>query len=164
MDMVLLVSRWFHLAAAIVALGGATFTLFALMPAAKATLTDEIHDALREAIRRRWAKVVHVCVALLFITGSINFAILALPPKVHPLPYHPIFGVKFFAALGVFFIASILVGSGQRFANMRRQRRRWLGILLGLGALIVLLSGVLHQVRVNQMHPAPMAEVARTGA
>jgi len=150
LNYVLLVSRWVHLASAIVALGGTAFTLFALLPAAKATLTDEVHERLREAIRARWARFVHPCIALLFVTGSINFAILAIPPKVHPIPYHPIFGVKFLAALGVFFLASILVGRGEAFPSIRARRAKWLGVILVLGAIIVMLSGVLEQVRLTQ--------------
>lgn len=156
MNFVLLLSRWVHVLSAIVALGGAAFTLFALMPAAKATLKDEDHDRLREAVRAKWAKFVHVCIALLLVTGSINFAILAIPPKIKPLPYHPIFGVKLLAALGVFFIASILVGRGQGFASIRQNRGKWLSILLVLGILIVLLSGLLSQVRMAPSQAPPV--------
>jgi hypothetical protein len=150
MNMLLLVSRWFHIAAAIVAVGGAFFTFIALMPAAKATLTDDVHDRLREAIRARWSKVVHACVAILLVTGAINFAILAIPPKVEPMPYHAIFGVKFFAALAIFFIAEALVGSAPGFAKIRAQRAKYLALLLSLAAIVVLLSGVLNQVRSSQ--------------
>jgi len=155
LDYLLLASKWLHLLAAITALGGAAFSLLALMPAAKATLSDEIHEKLREAVRARWAKFVHVSIVALLITGSINFGILAIPPKIHPLPYHPIFGVKLLAALGVFFIASILVGRGQGFPGIRNNRAKWLKILLVLGALIVLLGGVLDYVRTHQ--PVPVA-------
>jgi hypothetical protein len=157
MNFVLLISRWFHIAAAIVAVGGAAFTLFALIPAAKATLTDDVHERLREAIRSRWSKFVHACVAVLFVTGALNFAILAIPPKIEPMPYHAIFGVKFLAALAVFFIAEALVSRGPGFAKIRQQRTKWLGILLSLAALIVLLSGVLNQVRSSQ---TPKEQVA----
>jgi hypothetical protein len=124
---------------------------FALLPAAKATLTDDVHERLREAIRARWARVIHASIALLLITGSINFVILALPPKIHPIPYHPIFGVKFLAALGVFFIAEALVSRGPGFASIRANRAKWLNILLALGGLIVLLSGILNQIRTAQL-------------
>ena len=147
MDAVLLVSRWFHIAAAIIAVGGAAFTLIALIPAAKATLTDDVHERLREAIRSRWSKFVHACVAILLITGSINFVILAIPPKIEPMPYHAIFGVKLLAAFAVFFIAEALVSRSPGFAKIRQQRAKWLAILLSLAAIIVLLSGVLSQVR-----------------
>ena len=151
MNVVLLISRWIHLASAIVAIGGAVFMLFALLPAAKATLTDEVHERFREAVRARWAKFVHAAVALLLLTGSINFAILALPPKIKALPYHPIFGVKLLAAFAVFFIAEALMSRGPGFAGIRAKRAKWLGILLALGGLIVLLSGILNQVRTAQL-------------
>jgi hypothetical protein len=150
-NVVLLISRWMHLASAIVAVGGAVFMRFALIPAAKATLTDDVHERLREAVRARWAKFVHASIALLLITGSINFAILAIPPKIKPLPYHPIFGVKVLAAFAVFFIASALMSKGPGFAGIRAKRAKWLGILLALGGLIVLLSGILSQVRTAQL-------------
>ncbi|MFH1110437.1 MAG: hypothetical protein V1790_14745 [Planctomycetota bacterium] len=100
-----LISRWIHLGSVIIALGGAAFMRVALLPAAKATLDDDMHEKLREAVRVRWVKFVHAAIALLLITGSINFAILAIPPKIKPLPYHPIFGIKLLAVSAVFFIA-----------------------------------------------------------
>ncbi len=150
MDLLLLISRWFHIAAAIVAIGGAVFMRFALLPAAKATLSVEVHEKLREAVRARWARFVHAAVALLLITGSINFLLLAMPPKIEPMPYHAIFGVKLLAAFAVFFIASALISRGPAFASIRDNRGRWLIILLSLAGLIVLLSGVLAQVRTAQ--------------
>ncbi len=162
MNLLLLISRWFHIAAAIAALGGAFFALVALLPAAKATLADDVHERLREAIRARWAKVVHACVAILFITGSINFLILALPPKIKPMPYHPIFGIKFLAALAVFFIAEALVSRGPGFAKIREQRAKWLRMLLALGALIILISGNLSQIRSAQLASREAAPPAVT--
>jgi hypothetical protein len=156
-NVLLLVSRWFHLAAAIIAVGGAFYALFALMPAAKATLTDDVHERLREAIRARWARVVHACVAILFLTGAINFVILAIPPKIEPMPYHAIFGGKFLAALAVFFLAEALVSRGPGFAKIRGRRAKWLAVLLSLAALIVLLSGVLNQVRTAQRPAAAVS-------
>jgi uncharacterized membrane protein len=149
-DALLLISRWVHISAAVVALGGAVFMRFALMPAAAETLAEEVHQRLREAVRTRWAHIVHACIALLLLTGSLNFLWLALPPKIEPMPYHAIFGVKFLAAIGVFFLATVLVGRSPGLAKMRQARAKWLGVLLLLGALIVLLSGVLSQVRAGQ--------------
>lgn len=147
LNYVLLASRWLHLAAAIVAIGGAAFMRFALIPAATAALSDEAHQKLREALRARWSKVVMTSIALLLITGFYNFVVLAMPPKVDPVPYHPIFGLKFFAALGVFFIASALVGRSPGLEKMRAARAKWLSRLLVLAGIIVLISGVLMQIR-----------------
>lgn len=149
-DWVLLILRWLHVGAAIVAIGGAFFTRVALMPAARVTLDEAAHDRLREALRQRWFVVVQICIAVLLATGGINFVLLAWPPKVEPMPYHAIFGVKVLAALAVFFIASILVGRGQGLAAIRANRAKWLTILLVLAAIVVVLSGVLNRVRWNE--------------
>ena len=146
-DWLLLVSRWLHLLSAIVAIGGAAFALFALLPAAKSVLDDATHERLREAVRGRWAKIVHTCIALLLITGSLNFVLLAMPPKIDPLPYHPLFGVKFLAALGIFYIAIGLASRSPVFAKLRAARAKWLKILLILAVAVVLVSGALSQVR-----------------
>lgn len=143
----LLILRWVHIVAAIGAVGGALFMRFALLPAADAALDDEVHTKLREAVRGRWARVVHTCIALLLVTGGVNFVLFALQPNMQAIPYHPIFGVKLLAAFAVFFIASILVGRGTGFPSIRGNRARALSILIGLGVLIVLLSGLLSQIR-----------------
>jgi hypothetical protein len=149
LNYLLLVSRWIHLSAAILAIGGAAFMLLALLPSAKSTLDDEAHQRLREAVRKRWAPWVHTCIALLLITGATNFLILALPPRIKPMPYHAIFGVKFLMALGIFFLATALVGRSPGFATLRENSRTWLGAILLLAAIIVLLSGLLSQVRLS---------------
>ncbi len=147
LDLIVLTSRWLHISAAIVAIGGAFFMRFALAPAAESALTEDSHAKLREAVRARWARFVHLSIAILLITGGLNFVLLALPPKIEPMPYHAIFGIKFLLALGVFFIASILVGRGTGFQGMRQNRKLWLSVLIILAGLIVLISGVLSQVR-----------------
>ncbi len=147
LNYVLLASRWLHLAAAIVAIGGAAFMRFALIPAANAALTDEGHQKLREALRARWSKAVMICITVLLLTGFYNFFVLAVPPKVAAIPYHPIFGVKILTAFAVFFIASALVGRSPGTEKMRSERAKWLSRLLAFSAVIVLLSGVLMQIR-----------------
>lgn len=142
-------SRWIHLAAAFAAVGGVAYARIALLPSAAEVLDDDAHAKLREAIRRRWSRVVHVCIGLLLLTGGLNFVLLAILPKVEPMPYHAIFGIKFFAALAIFFLASALAGKAPGFAKMREKSGQWMVAILLLGGLIVLLSGVLNQVRLS---------------
>ena len=153
----LLILRWVHILAAMGMVGGALFMRFALLPGAKATLDDEVHTKLREAVLRRWALVVHSCIALLLITGGVNFVLFAWPPNVQAIPYHPIFGGKLLLAFAVFFVASILVGRGTGFSSIRGNRARALSILIGLGVIIVFLSGMLAQIRTGPGNnpPAP---------
>jgi len=156
-DYVLLMSRWIHLVAAIVAIGGAAFMRFALHPAAQEALDDAQHTRLREAVRKRWSRVVHICIALLLLTGAINFLILAMLPKVEPMPYHAIFTIKFMAAIAIFFLATALTGRSPAFAKLRENSRKWLGVLLALAIIVVVLSGLLSQVR---SHSTPSDETA----
>ncbi len=146
----LLISRWFHIAAFIVAIGGAAFTRFAFIPGASESLSGDAGNKLGEAVTRRWAKFVHASIVLLVLTGIFNFYTLAIRGAVEPMPYHAIFGVKLLLSVALFFIAQALVGKTAVFETMRRKRARWLTALLGLAALIVLLSGLLNQVRTTQ--------------
>lgn len=159
-DFVVLLSRWIHIMAAIVAIGGVAFQRFALLPSAMQVLSDEQHQELREAIRRRWAKVVHGSIVVLLATGALNFVLLAMPPKVEPMPYHGIFGVKFFAAMGIFFLASALSGRSPGFAHFREKSGKWLSVMLVLAAVVVFLSGILNQIRTPSTATAPPASTA----
>lgn len=159
-DPVLLFSRWLHLSAAIVAIGGVAFQRLAYLPGLSGTLPESSLTGLRDSVRKRWAPVVHACIVILLLTGGYNFVVQALPPKIEPMPYHALFGVKFLAAIAVFFIASILVGRGEGFASMRTKAKGALTGLLVLGAIIVLLSGMLNQVRSSQL-PKSAPQTAR---
>ncbi|MCH8241943.1 MAG: hypothetical protein IH897_04945 [Planctomycetes bacterium] len=145
----MLVSRWIHLAAAFTAVGGVAYARIALLPSAAEVLDDDAHAKLREAIRRRWSRVVHVCIGLLLLTGGLNFVLLALRSNMEPMPYHAIFGIKFLAAMAIFFLATALAGKAPGFAKMREKSGQWMVAILLLGGLIVLLSGVLNQVRLS---------------
>lgn len=162
-DLLVIASRWIHISAAIAAIGGAAFFRMVLIPSAEEVLDAEEHQRLREAIRRRWSRVVYACIALLLITGGTNFVFLAMRLKVGPMPYHAIFAVKFLAAMGVFFVSSALMGRSPAFAGMRADPRKWLGVLLALGALIVLLSSVLTQIRAGT-GPGPATETVNPGS
>lgn len=144
---ILLVSRWLHLSAAVIAIGGAVFTRVVLIPGANAALTDEEHERLRRIVRARWARIVYVCMGLLVVSGLLNFVLLVLTPKIEPMPYHAIFSLKLMASIGVFLIAAALAGSAPAFAKMRQAGARWLSVLLVLAALIILVSGLLNQIR-----------------
>ncbi len=134
--------RWLHIGPVIVAIGGAFFARYVIIPSMRETLSDEQREQVRSAIIRRWKRVLHICIALILISGSYNFyrsvSVLEKPPL-----YHMLFLPKFLAALGVFFIGIALVGKSEAFENMRRENKKWLGILIALAVVIVLLSGVM---------------------
>lgn len=147
-----LLSRWAHVGAAIVLVGGAVFSRFVLMPAA-AELPDDQHQALKERLRARWAKFVHAGIGLLLLSGFYNFFTQMGSHKGQPL-YHALVGVKMLLAFAAFYFASVLSGRSPKSAHFRENARKWLGVLIALTALTAGLGGVL-KVAVPAKAPAP---------
>lgn len=146
-DYLVLVSRWLHIVGAVLALGGAAFALFAWLPGTEKGLPADQRESVRNAVRRRWAPVVNLAMALLLVTGFLNFYWLVIVPKVPAMPYHALFGVKLLAAFVVFFLAAALTGQAPGFASLRANSRRWLRVVLVLGITIIFISGALNQLR-----------------
>lgn len=143
-DLPATILRIVHIGAAILAAGGAFFQLMALHPAL-AALSPEQRLPIREAVMDRWRKVVFICIALLLLSGLLNFMLFKLP-ELKPYPssikgmYHGLFGLKVIAALGSFHAASVLAlpgAKGQRYRDNAGFWLRFLAIML----LIVILAG-----------------------
>lgn len=146
-DYVVLVSRWLHIVAVVTAIGGAIFQWCALWPTVSTELSDEHRVKLLNAVRGRWARLTHISIAILVITGGLNFYLLVLQPRVEPLPYHAMFGFKLILAMIVFFLATALTGRSPAFEAMRRNPSKSLLILIVVAFFIILISGGLSQVR-----------------
>jgi uncharacterized membrane protein len=146
MEIVDLAMRWLHVGTAIVLLGGAAFQRFALLPAAQ-SLPDDAHQNLRAEVVRRWKRFVTIGILILLGTGFYNWFQTSKAPGFKST-YEMLIGIKFLLALGVFFIASVLVGRSPKFESWRKNAGSTLGVLLMLGFVIVLISGyikVAHQ-------------------
>lgn len=151
-DTIDLISRWFHVLAAMAAVGGTLFMRWALLPAA-AQLAPESRDALLQAVRARWAKVVMAAIALLLVTGLYNISRKEVAYQVSPL-YHALFGIKFLLAMGIFFLASALVGRSEAYGAIRRQAGNWLTVNLLLAVLVVCISGALRHIELSPRNAA----------
>jgi uncharacterized membrane protein len=133
------ISRWAHVGTAIVLLGGAVFSRFVLLPSA-AELSEDEQEKLRSGVLSRWKRFVHAGIALLLLSGFFNFY-RAMPLHKAEKAYHALIGIKILLALGLFFVASALVGRSSAAAAMRKNAPFWVGLLVVLGALIVAISG-----------------------
>jgi uncharacterized membrane protein len=152
--------RWMHILAAITAVGGTFFARLALLPAIEETLSPEQRQSLHAAIRRRWSKWIAASIALLLISGLVNFVVRIVPHYDVPKFYHPLFGVKFLLALGIFFIASVLSGRSAMADRFRQNTRKWLSINAVLAVLVVLISGVLKNAEKSKKPAKPAAAAA----
>jgi uncharacterized membrane protein len=140
-----IVLRFLHIAPAVVAGGATIFARLALLPAL-ASLPEAERARVKDAIDRRWRIVVMACVTLLLVSGTLNFVLYQAPVhKGQPL-YHALFGVKFLAAMVVFFLASALSGRSTAFAGIRTNSRFWAGVTATLVIAIVLISAVLRSI------------------
>jgi len=83
--------KFFHLAAAIVWMGGIGFMLFALRPAAAATLPPPQRLPLIAATLQRFFSIVWVTIAVLLLSGLAM--LLAVGMRNAPLGWHLMFGI-----------------------------------------------------------------------
>src|SRR5689334_13850465 len=78
-DYIAVLSRCIHIASVIVAVGGMFFLRVILLPAAEETLTDDGHHSLGPVVLMRWARVVHISILVILISGGYN-AYVSFPP------------------------------------------------------------------------------------
>ncbi len=137
LDLILgIVSRWLHIGSAIVLLGGSICLKFVVGP----VLKDQSQE-LKEAVRGRWKRFVHAAIGGLLLSGIYNY-VKALPLHKGDGLWHAMVGAKIILALGVFLIASVLVGRSKGTQKFRDNAAKWTTIAILLGLLIVAMSGI----------------------
>jgi hypothetical protein len=141
-EILAIMARWVHMLSAIIAVGGAVFMRFVLMPAAQTELSPETRASLHTRLVARWKYIVRVCIGCLLATGSFNFY-LALESGIKSASYHALFGIKLITAFAIFFLALALSGSGPGFASLRKEAKKWSLVLISLAVLAVMVSGIL---------------------
>jgi uncharacterized membrane protein len=154
MDPTLLLLRWAHILAAIVAMGGLFFARFAVLPALS-QLDETTRESIHDRLRRSWLPWVIGAITVLLASGLANFLLFNARVKAEgwadgawmkQTSYHALFGVKFLMALVAFYLASALVGRGEGTRWVREDRAKWLAVTLGLTTGVVLLSGWMRQL------------------
>lgn len=141
-DIVQLISRWLHITAACAAAGGAIFMKLALHPASEDLPVDQ-RKQLREGVRSRWSKVVMGAITVLLATGLYNFLMINKTYALDKKVYHSVFGVKFLLAMGVFGLASVLVGRSKGAQKLRENAGKWLTVLVSMLLVLLFLSSFL---------------------
>lgn len=93
-------TKFFHLAAGLIWLGGMTILLVAVRPAVILQLEPSQRIPLLHGILSRFLKLVWLCIAILLITGGLMFA--GVDMKIAPKGWHVMLGLGFvmFAIFG----------------------------------------------------------------
>jgi len=141
-DLPLIVSRWFHLGAVIIAVGGTVFLRLVLHPASCRHLPEREQATLISALAARWSRVLYICIAVILLTGIINAAVMLGRHPGQPI-YHSLFGIKVLLALVLFFLAIAITGRSKAFTGLRQNRARWMAVNIVLAGIIVLISNIL---------------------
>jgi len=145
MEALQIVLRVLHISAAL-ALGGALIYQRVALGPALAAIDDATGNAVRQRLARRWVGVAVTGIALLLVTGLVNFIVFQVPAvRAQPYTglYHGLFGLKFLVGLGLFHVGLLLSLPGPRFDAVRARATGWLNWALVLLALIVVLSALL---------------------
>ena len=160
MDWFAIISRWTHVGTAIVLVGGTFFLRFVLAPVAT-QLPDADQTRLKSLVMAAWKKFIHVSIVLFLVSGFYNYLIVAAPLHKGDKLYHPLIGTKILLALGMFFIASALVGKSKAFEGMRKHANFWQNAILVIAAVVVGISGF---AKVALKPTTPTASVAPESA
>ena len=115
-----LLSRWFHIIPVIILVGGTLFMRLSLVPAANQT---DASAELREAIRKRWAKLVMLSILFLLVTGLYNAVTKMRGYEVPPV-YGILFLVKLVVGFVVFILSARLSGRSEKAAKFREQETK----------------------------------------
>ena len=145
METVAILLRWLHILPAVAGGGATIFAAVALVPTFS-DLPESDRARMREAIMGRWRPIFAACTALLLASGLMNFMLFQAPVhKGQPL-YHALFGVKFLAAMMVFFLGAALTGRSPALQRIRARAAFWTSINALLIVAIVMISGVLRGI------------------
>jgi uncharacterized membrane protein len=142
-----LVFRWFHILGAILLVGGAFYHRFAFQ-SGLAKLPETQREEVAQAVRSRWAILVMISSGILLVSGMVNFSLIVgwydFPKDEFPSSiYHPLFGLKFLAALAVFYVSSRLAGGSSSAAKFRQRENLWSTVNLVLAILIICCAGLM---------------------
>lgn len=140
-----ILSRWLHIAAGAVAVGGLVYARFVLSPALQ-TLGEEDRERVLDKLSARLRPLAVTVIIVLVASGSYN--LLAVLEGGVGASYHMVFAVKFLLAAHVFAMLYLVAmpPSGDSVRDAKRPRLM-LGavisglIILALGAYLRTLHG-----------------------
>ena len=143
-----LVSRWSHIIAAIVLVGGTIFLRLAVVPVQN---TGEISNDTFESVRKRWAKFVMLSVMFLLVSGLYNAAVKAIGYQLDST-YLVLLMAKIVLALVVFFLVSVLSGRSGMAQRLRAAGTKYYNVTILVMLLLVCIAGFM------KMSPQPVKD------
>ncbi|MHB1766783.1 MAG: hypothetical protein ACYCUV_02895 [Phycisphaerae bacterium] len=148
MDLITLVMRWLHIGGATILIGSPFFIRLFLLPAL-AGEDPEHRAAIIERINKPWRMILGMVILLQIISGVYWLLVVVHMPAEPPL-YQILLTIKLLAALGLFFLLSVLAGRAMMFAPFRAEAKKWYTASLICGAIIVMCAGAMRLMPLKQ--------------
>ena len=153
MNLLTLVMRWLHIGGAIILIGSPFFIRLFLLPA----LADEEparREAILERVNKPWRMFLGIVILTQIISG-VYWLLVVINLSAEPPLYQLLLTVKLLAALGLFFLLSVLAGRATMFAPFRQAAKKWYSGCLICGIIIVMCAGAMHLMPLK--HPVKIA-------
>jgi uncharacterized membrane protein len=155
-----LILRLLHIVPAIFLAGGVFFMWSALIPAL-GTVTDDARQAILDAVRGKWAKLVMACSGLLLVTGLINAVRNIVAYEYVGAPYHIFVTLKLILALAIMFITARLSGRSQGAEKFREKLPFWMSVNTALLFVLIVVASTMRVTdRVPKVDTPPAANEA----
>ncbi len=162
MNSITLFMRWLHIGGATVLIGSPFFIRLFLLPALAAE-DSERRAAIIEKINKPWRMFLGMVILLQIISG-VYWLLVVINLRAEPPLYQLLLTVKLLAALGLFFLLSVLAGRATMFAPFRQAAKKWYSGCVLCGIIIVMCAGAMRLMPlkhpVNKTHGAIIVRTA----
>jgi uncharacterized membrane protein len=146
MEVLIVLSRWLHVVAAVLAIGG-LFFMRVILPLGLAQADAASRDAVFLRCRRAYKMTVHPCILILLLTGTFN-TIRAWPDyALNKKLMHAFWGPHVILGLVAIVLSLVLLAPKQP----PRWHKKGAAINLGLLLLVVALASTVKYVRDTEL-------------
>jgi uncharacterized membrane protein len=140
--LLMIVMRYLHIASAIVAIGGLTFSLVCVRRATD-LIPDDHRAAFLDDLRRRFLRLQYIAIAGLLVSGIYNWLLFAGAYKQIGPAGNALIGTKVLLAVILF---ALVWMRGSRMITSDRVIQM---VNLHLGAIVILLAVILRYYRLS---------------
>jgi hypothetical protein len=161
MEVLIVLSRWLHIIAAILAIGG-LFFMRVILPLGLAQADPASRDAVFLRCRRAYKMTVHPCILLLLVTGAFNTWRAWPDYLLNTRRMHAFWGPHVVLGLIAIVLSLILLAPKEP----PKWHKKGAAINLGILFLVVALGSTVKYVRDTTLrsYVPPEARVAKTAA
>ena len=150
------ISRWAHVIAAALLVGG-LFFMRVILPGGLALLNPEQRDEVLVKCRRRFKMTVHPCILLILVSGTYNSYLAFSAYKANPALLHALWGTH--VLLGLIAIGVALWLFAGRVLRPNTAKFALINLLILL--ILIAVASTLKSARETASHPTVATQPAR---